>query len=219
MGREGLDSLALKMAAATLFKPIKFIINLSLEKGKFANKWRLAKVVPLFKGKGKSRLSPDAYRPISILPVLSKLVEMTVKVEIVNFMVESRQLSHFNQAYREHLNTTTTLLSLSDRIFEACEEKEITTAISIDNSAAFDCVSHQLLLRKLEIYNFDKNAINWIKSYIMDRSQYVVVGSSESSMKTVSHGVPQGSVLGPTLYTIYINEMADVLNDYNDCRN
>ena len=141
MGRDGIDSLALKMAAATLYKPLKFLINLSLKQGKFAAKWKLAKVVPIHKGKGKSKLSPESYRPISILPVISKLVEMTANIQIVNFMENTNQLSHCNQAYRESLNTTTTLLTLSDRLFEACEAKEVATAISIDNSAAFDCVS------------------------------------------------------------------------------
>ena len=219
MGRDGLDAQALKMAAALLFRPLRFIINLSIESGKFANKWRLAKVVPLYKGKGKSRLSPESCRPISILPVVSKLVEMTVKTQIVDFMEQSKQWGHFNQAYRKHLNTTTTLLSLSDRLFEACEYREIAVAISIDNSAAFDCVSHVTLLNKFKLYNFDETTLKWLKSYLQRRTQYVVVGASESIMKEVKHGVPQGSVLGPTMYTIYTNEMSETINDHDTCLN
>ena len=159
MGRDGLDGPSIKMAAALLFKPLMFIINLSIEEKKFCNKWKLSKVLPLHKGKGKSKLSPQSYRPICILPVCSKLVEMVVKRQLVKYMEDSRQWNFNNQAYRENLNTTTTLLSLSDTIFQATEEKEIATAIAIDESAAFDCVSYEILENKMRLYNFDENTV------------------------------------------------------------
>ena len=157
MGRDGLDGPAIKMAAAHLYKPLMFLINLSIKKRKFCNKWKLSKVIPLHKGKGKPKLSPQSFRPICILPVCLKLVEMTVKRQLVKYMEDTQQWNYNNQAYRANLNTTTTLLSLSDTIFQATEDKEIATAIAIDESAAFDCVAFQILTDKMKLYNFDDN--------------------------------------------------------------
>ncbi len=178
----------------------------------------MVKVVPLWKGKGNPKHSPESFHPISILPVVSKLVEMTVKSQIASYMETSRQWSSNNQAYKIHMNTTTTLLSLSDRIFEACEDKEISITITIDESAAFDCVSFKILLEKLTLYNFDKKMIKWMESYLTRRTQFVVIGASESKMVPIQHGVPQGLVLGPTLYNLYINKMVDVINDHEECK-
>ena len=94
----------------------------------------------------------------------------------------------------------------------------ITAAITLDQSAAFDCISHDVLIRKLKLYNFGENSVKWIESYLAQRSQYVNIGTKSSSFWTVCHGVPQGSVLGPIMYVIYVNELPQVVKDEDNCQ-
>ena len=149
LARDNIDSLSIKIVAPILYKPLNYLINLSIESCVFSNHWKLAKVVSLHKGKGKYRYNPESYRHISLLPVCSKIVELTIQKQIVSYMTTTNQWSPSNHAYKSHHRTTTAMLSLTDRIFEACDKKKISTAIATDQTAAFDCVPHDLLLKKL----------------------------------------------------------------------
>ena len=160
---------------------------------------------------------PGSYRPISLLPVVSKLVEKAIQSQIVSFMATSSQWNSNNHAYKQRHGTTTTLLEMTDQVFQACDERAIAVIMGIDQTAAFDSVEHSVLYQKLLLYNFDDSAVAWIATYLENRSQYVVVGAHNSEMKNVITGVPQGSVLGPVLYTIFLNELPDVVNEYNTC--
>ena len=182
-GYEKLDSSCLKIAALALHKPLCFLINLSLESENFSMKWKISKIIPLLKGKDNPPDNPSSYRPISIVPVCSKLVEMTAALQIKNFMKISNQWNSSNQAYREHGSTTTTLLQITDAIFKACDENNISTVITIDESAAFDCVDFETLDKKLQLYNFSTSARNWVQSYLKFRTYYVNIGSADSAMK------------------------------------
>ena len=215
-GFDTIDSLALKSVAIHIAKPLQKIINLSITKNKFANKWRIANIIPLYKGKGLIRTSPSSYRPISLLSVTSKIVERAVQHQLLNFMETTNQLNYNNHAYRKHLSTTTAMLHLSDTIHRATDLNQVTVLMTLDESSAFDCVSHDTLLRKLKIYNFSTETCDWISSYLKHRTNYVTVGAHKSEMRSVNHGVPQGSVLGPLLYTLYTNELADVIKN-DDC--
>ena len=110
------------------------------------------------------------------------------------------------------------MLQLSDAIFHGCDLNKITTLVTLDQSAAFDVLSHQILTRKLALYNFGENVIAWITSYLSYRSQYITIGTRNLSYKNVTSGIPQGSVLGPIFYVIYVNELPSILNDVN-CTN
>ena len=134
-------------------------------------------------------------------------------------MSKTSQWNMSNQAYKKLHGTTTTLINITDLIYETCDENAISMAIATDQSSAFDCVIHELLLRKLRLYNFDESAIKWIRSYLSFRSQYVEIGGKESMIVSTPHGVPQGSILGPTMYILYINEMGEIPNDYQNCIN
>ena len=144
---------------------------------------------------------------------------MAVQRQMSKYMEVTKQWNLSNHAYKRNQGTTTTLLSMMDRIFQATDESKIATAIATDQTAAFDCVSHELLLKKMRLYNFSTSTLNWMKSYLSFRTQYVAIGCKESEMKYVRQGVPQGSILGLIMYTLYINELAEIANDYNRCNN
>ena len=215
-GNDQLDSWSLKIIANHIHLPLHHIINLSISSGVFANKWKLAKVVPLFKGGKLSRNTPASYRPISLLPIVAKLVEKVVQTQLLQFMEKSGQMSTNCHAYRFHHSTTTAMIHMSDLIYTATDKNLITVLTTIDESSAFDCVLHKNLISKLRLYNCDDLVCTWMESYLAYRTQYVNVGAHQSRMMPVEMGVPQGSVLGPLLYSIYTNDIAETVKK-DDC--
>ena len=217
-GHDKIDARALKIAQKVLIPHITYVINLSISKSKFINKWRIGKVIPLYKGKKVSQLVPSSYRPISLLPLISKIAERVIQTQLVAHFDNNCLWSKNQHGYRKNHSTTTTLLQIADMLFEAADAKEISSIITVDESAAFDSVEKDILLEKLKIYGLDTSAINWVRTYLEHRTQYVSVAGQDSSMLQVEKGVPQGSVLGPVFFTIFTNELEEVTKDVK-CRN
>ena len=218
MGTDGLDPFSLKLVAATLGRPLQHVVNLSIKKKIFCNKWKIGKIIPLFKGGKLDRQQPSSYRPIAILPIIAKIAERAVQRQVVKFMETSKQLNSNMHAYRKMYNTTTAVLQITDYIITAAENKRISNVMLIDQSAAFDCVEGDILIEKLKLYNFSDETCMWFRSYMDSRSQVVSIGASVSNYKSVNTGVPQGSVMGPIMYLIYTNELPELIKE-DDCIN
>ena len=217
MGHDQLDSISIKSGGISLIAPIRHLVNLSLLSGKVAMKWKLSCLTPRLKSRELDRLSVSSYRPIAVLPYISKVAERVAQQQLMKFLEESEQINPSSHAYRKYYSTTTTLQEITDELYQGAEDKKITSIMTIDQSAAFDVVNHELLLQKLGRYNVGPGARKWIEDYLKWRTQYVTIGNAKSNMVPVDRGVPQGSVIGPLLFIIYTNELTELVKK-TDCQ-
>lgn len=188
-----------------LISPLTDLVNLSFRHGKFPDALKLAKVVPIYKNGDQN--DPTNYRPISLLPVISKIYETAIKTRISDFF-ECNHLFTPNQfGFRKKKSTTSALTKFVNDTLNCFESGQYSVSLFCDLSKAFDCVQHDILIAKLKHYKLDVRFITLIKSYLENRRQVVYVDGTPSEIKTISHGVPQGSVLGPILFLIYANDL------------
>jgi hypothetical protein len=213
-GLDNLDTYILKLTKSAIVPSVCHIVNLSITMNRFPTKWKIAKVVPLYKGKG-SKVDPKNYRPVAILPILSKVLERVMFQQVVNFMDTNNFFNPNHHAYRSFHSTTTAMLQMYTTWLEALEQGDMAAVCMIDMSAAFDVVDTGLLLEKMKLYGFDRNALQWTWSYLTYRSQCVYIEGSLSSPLPLIAGVPQGSILGPLFYTIFTNELPEVVHEDN----
>ena len=217
-GRDRIDGTTIKIFGPLILREITHVINLSLGSSRFPAKWKLSRIIPLLKSKGLDQSKPSSFRPVSQLPVLSKITERIVQTQLLQYMETSGLISDQHHAFRPRYSTSTALIQIMDNISTATDNNQITSTMNLDLSAAFDCVDHCILKTKLRYYGLDRTTEEWISSYLSHRSSYVVIGSDSSSIRTNLYGVPQGSVMGPLLYLIYVNEMPHTI-ERSDCQN
>lgn len=207
----GIDNMSMKLlkrVGAHLSPSITLIINQSLNSGIFPDSLKIARVIPLFK-KGDAFLF-DNYRPISLLPVISKIFEKTVHSQLYNYFKLHNLLYKHQYGFRTDHSVETATLEFVDRVLNLLDENFNPFSVFIDLSKAFDTLNHNILLRKLSYYGIRNTSLSWFESYLTNRWQYVDYDGNPSSVKNISIGVPQGSILGPLLFLIYINDINTV---------
>ena len=204
-GIDNIASIFLKDGAEVLCKPLTQIINISLKLSSFPNNAKIAKIKPLFK-KG-SRLDPKNYRPVSLLPILSKLFERVVHDQTQCYLDENELFYKFQSGFRKNHSTNFCLSYLNDKITSGFDSGNFTGMILIDLQKAFDTIDHNILLEKLRSLNFCEQTVNWFQSYLSNRKFCVALGQTLSDQAEIKCGVPQGSILGPLLFLIYVNDM------------
>ena len=189
------------------------MINLTLKQGIFPDILKIAKVIPIFKQGPRSTCGN--YRSISVLSALSKVFERCILNQLIFYCLTEKILVSNQYGFRSGYNTTDCLVNLIDEITKALDEGKYALSIFLDLSKAFDTVNHSILLSKLDLYGIRGDENQWFRSYLSNRKQKVFVNGVESNFHLVNSGVPQGSILGPFLFLIYINDFEKATNYFS----
>ena len=208
VGHDDVDAGHLKAAYQFIKIPLLHICNQSFLQGIFPSDLKIARVIPLFKAGDSMKV--NNYRPVSILPVLSKVLERLMYNRLINFLNKHKILYEYQFGFRKLHSTYMALIAAQEFICNASQNGEYCVGVYLDFSKAFDTIDHEILLTKLGHYGIRGVALEWIKSYMSNRSQSVSLNDCTSMVKSVNCGIPQGSILGPLLFLIYVNDLAFV---------
>ena len=209
-GHDILPPKMLKDAALALAEPLTYIINRSLRDSTVPGKSKITKVLPLFKSGPKTLM--DNYRPISILPAISKILERVVYDQLSGYLERNDLITSSQFGFRRRYNTELAVTLFTDRIRLAMDQGKLTGAVFIDLQKAFDTVEHSVLLSKLPFYGVTGNELMWIENFLSGRFQYVHYDDVKSELQLVKFGAPQGSILGPLLFFIQINDPSKIVD-------
>ncbi len=201
----GISTNFIKKTLDLIVAPVHHVLQLSFSTGVVPSQLKVAKVVPIFKSGDK--LSMDNYRPISLLNTFSKIMEKIVCRRLLNFFDQHSLLSQWQFGFRPQHSTLHPMVHFMNHMSNSLNNKKFSIAIFCDLRKAFDTCDHGILLDKLKKYGVGGPELDWFKSYLSDRQQFVEIEGVRSSLQKIKLGVPQGSILGPLLFLIYINDL------------
>ena len=210
-GLEKISSTCLKDALLVLISQLGHIFEKSIQNGIFPDEWKIATIIPIFKNGDKGNVSN--YRPVSLLPIPGKILEKLFHYHLTNFLEQNKFLSEKQNGFRKNCSTLNSIVNLTNDVFESINNGEYTIAAFIDLKKAFDTVNHKILLKKLYYAGIRNNTWKWIENYLHNRVQKTFCNGIKSENGYVTFGVPQGSILGPLFFLIYINDIQNVLDN------
>ena len=209
-GIDNINAYVLKLLIHRISSIITHIINISFEHNIFPDRWKSAIIKPI--PKIHFPLKESDFRPISLLCTLSKIIGKLAGKQMCAYLNKHSLLDPYQSAYKPNHSCTTALLKICEDILESFDDSEAILLVLLDFSKAFDTVNHRLLLEKLSILGFQKNSLDWIQSYLSGRKQRVKTDNDLSGWLNIANGVPQGSILGPLLFTILVSDIRQYIH-------
>ena len=208
-GADNISYGCLKKLIQYVTKPLTEIINMSIKISKYPRCWKMARVKPIWKGKGNNKSEAKSYRPVALLPACGRIMEGLLAKQVNKYAQERNILHDSVHGFREGHGTDTALAEVWEFVLGEVEKGNIVALCLLDVSAGFDSVPHINLLRKLEMYGYGDKTLKWLASYLERRKQFVVVEDEESRVYSLDRGIPQGGPLCPDMWREYVNDLPE----------